>query len=633
MIVLSVNSVCFSVGARTVLDGVSFSLNEGDKLGIVGVNGAGKSTLLKIISKRTEPASGEVFIKKDTLVGMLDQNDCVNADRTPYEEMLSVMWDLSSTEKKLEELSERMRKGDPAAEGEYHRLSESFSSKGGYEYKSRIKGMLKSLGIDWQTDKKCSALSGGEKTRLALAGVLLRDPEILILDEPTNHLDTGTLKWLEEYLQTFRKTLLVVSHDRYFLDRLTTHILEIDRGKAKLYSGNYSVYVEKKKRDREIAERHYKNQQREIRRIEEYIAQQRRWNRERNIIAAESRQKMLDKMEKLERPLEEIKSITLAFHAGIKSGEDVLKVRDLSKAYGSARLFEGLSFDVHLGDRLFVIGHNGCGKSTLMKILTQRLLPDTGVCAYGYNVTPAYFDQENQNLDPSNTVLDELWNTDPALPQLKIRSALAQFGFTGDDVGKTVRVLSFGERARLTFSKLILKDANLLFLDEPTNHLDIQTKEVLEDALSNYDGTLVCVSHDRYFVSKLSDHILDFDGPDGKPIFYSGSYEQYLGYKDKLVPSADVSPETVSKSEGKRVYLDAKREMSKRRKNKARLEKAGAECERIEEELARLDEEECLNATDYVALSSLQTKKEELEEKLLALYEEIETLKTEEFSD
>ena len=323
--------------------------------------------------------------------------------------------------------------------------------------------------------------SGGQKTRLALAKILYLSPDVLVLDEPTNHLDTATLSWLEDFIRNYRKTVIVVSHDRYFLDRVTTKILDIEHGCARLYNGNYSTFVSKKKKDREIAERHYNNQQREIARIEAYIEQQRRWNRERNIIAAESRQKALDRMEKLERPKAGPDAVRLSFKAGFESGEDVMKVRSVAKSFGENHLFSDLSFEVQKGDRLFIIGHNGCGKSTLMKILMQRMYPDYGSVDYGYNLTVGYYDQENQNLSDMNTVLDELWNTDPSMNNTKVHSALALFNFTGDEVQKKVSVLSGGERARLTFSKLVLKENNLLLLDEPTNHLDISTKEVLED--------------------------------------------------------------------------------------------------------------------------------------------------------
>lgn len=624
MIVLSVNSVSFSVGADDILTDVSFSVKEGDRLGIVGVNGAGKSTLLKIITGRTEPTSGSVFLKKDASVAMLDQNEGVSGEKTPYEELQTAFGDLTNIEKRLDVLSEEMRGGSVTAEKEYHDLEERFSARGGYAYKSRIRGVLRSLGFDADSAAPCSRLSGGQKTRLALAKVLLRDPDVMILDEPTNHLDTATLKWLEDYLAQFRKTLIVVSHDRYFLDRLTTHTLDIERGKAKLYSGGYTEFVKKKKTDREIAERHYINQQREIKRIEEYIALQRKWNRERNIIAAESRQKMLDRMVRLDKPQGELKTIAMRFESGIPSGEDVLTVKDLSKSYGSHVLFSGLSFEVKRGDRLFIIGHNGCGKSTLMKILMQRIPSDTGVCAYGYNLTIGYFDQENQNLDPQNTVLDELWNTDVQMTQMKVRSALALFRFTGDDVGKRVSVLSGGERARLTFSKLILKEHNLLLLDEPSNHLDLSSKEVLEEALSDYDGTLVCVSHDRYFIDKLSTKILDFDGPDGAPFLFDGTYAQYLRFRENARSNVKAQAEAAPPAEGKQAYLDAKRSQAEKRKNKARYEKALSRAREIEERLSSIEEDEKAHESNYVRLSELHDEKQTLEEALLTLYEEIE---------
>ena len=629
MIAISCDNLGFSVGERDILSGVTFALNEGECLGIVGVNGAGKSTLLKMLCGRLAPTSGSVFLKKESRIEMLAQNDAVTGGRTPYEELLSCCEDLLAEEKRLEELSARMEAGDEQAEKQYHSAHDRFLERGGYEFRGRCAGILKSLGFKEEyTVQDVGKFSGGQKTRLALAKILFLSPDILVLDEPTNHLDASTLVWLEDFLRNYKKTVILVSHDRYFLDRVCNKILDIEHGKGRIYNGNYSAFVEKKKKDREIAERHYKNQQREIARIEAYIEQQRRWNRERNIIAAESRQKALDRMEKLERPKDGPDAIRLSFKAGFESGEDVMKVRSLAKSFGTNNLFKDLSFSVQKGDRLFIIGHNGCGKSTLMKILMQWMYPDEGAVDYGYNLTIGYYDQENQNLSENKTVLDELWDTDPSMNNTTVHSALALFNFTQDEVCKRVAVLSGGERARLTFSKLVLKENNLLLLDEPTNHLDIATKEVLEEALTDYEGTLITVSHDRYLIDKLATCILDFDGEEGKPFFFKGSYAEYKHYRalKKDAPTLETAKPIEKISKSKEQYLENKKNQAELRKMKNRLEKARKESEEIEQRLEEISELESITAADYQLLSTLCKEREELEEKLMLLYEEIEEL-------
>lgn len=628
MIAISCENIGFSVGQRDILSGVSFALNEGECLGVVGVNGAGKSTLLKILSGKLDPTSGAVYLKKDCRIEMLAQNDSVQGGRSPYEELLSCCEDLLVEEKRLEELSARMEAGDMEAQRLYHAAHDRFLERGGYEFRGRCTGILRSLGFDKDyTAKDVDQFSGGQKTRLALAKILYLSPDILVLDEPTNHLDAGTLVWLEDFIRNYRKTVIVVSHDRYFLDRVSSKILDLEHGCGKLYTGNYTAFVSKKKKDREIAERHYKNQQQQIARIEAYIEQQRRWNRERNIIAAESRQKALDRMEKLEKPKDGPSAIRMAFRAGFESGNDVMKIRSLAKGFGGHTLFKDLGFSVQKGDRLFIIGPNGCGKSTLMKILMQRLPPDDGAVDYGYNVTVGYYDQENQNLSEHNTVLDELWDQDPSMDNTTVHSALALFNFTQEEVQKCVAVLSGGERARLTFSKLVLKENNLLLLDEPTNHLDINTKEVLEEALEAYEGTVIAVSHDRYLIGKLATCILDFDGEGGKPTFFKGSYEEYRHYR--LIKKDDGAPVELPKektSKSKEQYLENKKNQAELRKMRNRLEKAQREAEKAEKDLEEIALSEERYATDYQMLSELGNKKEQLEEALLLLYEEIEEL-------
>ena len=627
MTAISLSDVCLEFGTDVILNKVSFSLNEGDKLGIVGVNGAGKSTLFKIIRGEYAPTDGSVFISKDKTVGMLEQNTGLEGENTVLDEMLASFSGLIADEERLEYLQKQLEITPSDAEliVSYTSLADRFKRAGGYEFRSRCKGILKNLGFDERFhDLKISGLSGGQKTRLALARLLITSPDILMLDEPTNHLDIETLAWLEDFLSTYRGTLLVISHDRWFLDKVTNRTLEIENTHAELYNGNYSRFVELKREMREIHERQYKNQQKEIARIEAYIEQQRRWNRERNIIAAESRQKALDRMVKIERPENLPEKIRLTFTKSGESGNDVLTVKNLAKAFPNKPLFDGVSFLVKKRDRLFIAGPNGCGKSTLIKIIADKLAADAGDFEYGYNVSVGYYDQENQNLDPDNTVLDELWNCYEGLTQTEIRSALALFLFKGDDIEKKVSVLSGGEKARLTLCKLILSKMNLLILDEPTNHLDIGSREALENALAEFDGTVIAVSHDRYFISKLATRVLDLGT---KPALdFMGSYEDYKAHRARSTPAvASSAAETVT--EAKEQYLRAKEQASEQRKLKTRMKKNAEETARLEaelEELATKLADESIQ-TDYVKVNELYTRQQEAEERLMELYEEAES--------
>ncbi|MBO5219091.1 MAG: ABC-F type ribosomal protection protein [Clostridia bacterium] len=627
MIAISLSDVSLEFGTDVILDKVSFSLNEGDKLGIVGVNGAGKSTLFKIITGEYTATDGSVYISKDKSVGMLEQNTGLEGDNTVLDEMLASFASLIADEKRLEELQAALEKTPADSEliHSYTSLADRFKRAGGYEFRSRCKGILKNLGFDERFhDLKISGLSGGQKTRLALAIQLITAPDILMLDEPTNHLDIETLAWLEEFLASYRGTLLVISHDRWFLDKVTTKTLEIENTRAELYNGNYTRYVQLKAENREIRERQYRNQQKEIARIEAYIEQQRRWNRERNIIAAESRQKALDRMVKIERPEDLPEKIRLSFTKSGESGNDVLTVKNLAKSYPDKPLFSDVSYLVKKHDRLFIAGPNGCGKSTMIKILADKLAQDAGDFEYGYNVSIGYYDQENQNLDPDNTVLDELWDCYENLTQTEIRSALALFLFKGDDIEKKVSVLSGGEKARLTLCKLILSKMNLLILDEPTNHLDINSREALEGALEQFDGTIIAVSHDRYFISKLATRVLDLGI---KPALdYMGSYEEYRAYRDKL-DQADDAPAAEVVTEAKEQYLRAKAQAADQRKLKTRMRKNAEETKKLEaelEELAAALEDESIQA-DYVKVNELYTRQSEVEERLMELYEEAES--------
>ena len=638
MISISCDNLSLSFGIDTILESVSFSLNDGDKLGIVGVNGAGKSTLFRLITGEYHADSGAVYVAKDKTVGLLEQNTGLQSDRSVYEEMLLSFPALRRMEDRIASLEAAIaayetenKPHDEAFDrlvASFAEQSEAFEAEGGYSYKNRIRAMLTQLGFGedlWSIP--IDKLSGGQKTRLALVRLLLQEPDILMLDEPTNHLDIDTLTWLEEHLRSYKKTILVVSHDRYFLDKIATKILEIEHKRGTLYNGNYSSYQEQKIKNREIEEKHYQNQQREIARIEAYIEQQRRWNRERNIIAAESRQKQLDKMVKLDRPTAAPDKIRLQFSKSGESGNDVLELNRLSKSYPGKPLFSDVSAMIRKHDHVFVYGPNGCGKSTLLKIIMDRVTPDRGDYEYGYNVTVGYYDQEQQELDEENTVLEELWSSYENLTQTEIRNTLALFLFRGDDIEKKVSVLSGGEKARLTLAKLILSKMNVLILDEPTNHLDIPSREALENALLSFDGTIIAVSHDRYFIKKLANRIFDLSA---HTLFdFRGTYEEYLAYRELKKNEAAVAdafgtvPETVSA--GKEQFLKNKADAAQRRREERARKKTAEAIAKTEAEIEEIDTEMAGEAAmDYKRLSELQIRKDELEEALLLLYEEEE---------
>ncbi len=658
MIAINVSDLTLKFGTTSVLEKVSFSLEENDKLGIIGANGSGKTSLFKLITGEYDAESGEVYISKGKTVGILSQYGAFDSDgecfcgNTALDHMYAAFPALLAAEARLSELEVLLHDtNDPkhaSYTNEYTTLHEKFMRDGGFEFRGRCRSTLLKLGFDEDSvSKDVELLSGGQKTRLALAIELCREPDILMLDEPTNHLDIETLGWLENYLIQYKKCVMVISHDRYFLDRVTNKTLAIEHHKAKLYNGNYTRSMEQRRIDREIYEKHYREQQKEIARQEAYIAQQRQWNRERNIIAAESRQKLLDKMEKLEAPEKETRGIRMKFTSAIASGNDVINIKKLTMGFGQKRLFTDLDFLVKRNDRLLIIGPNGCGKSTLIKLLLKKLSPISGRIEEGYNVEIGYYDQENQNLDESKTVLDELWDSYPNLPEQKIRSTLAWFNFFADDVYKTVGVLSGGERARLTLSKLILSHMNLLILDEPTNHLDIDSKEALEAALEEFDGTIIAVSHDRYFIEKLANRIIELK-PDGyvdSDMFdykvehegraytefreFTNARKERLAAEKNAAVSASVSQSTTyapdSALSQKELYLKNKQEAADARKKANRIKRLNEEMEKLEAELERIDEE--MNgsaATDYKKVAELDIRKTEIEERLLEIYEELE---------
>ena len=645
MIALSVNDLALRYGVVTIFENISFSIEENDRLGIVGVNGCGKSSLFKLITGEYTTDEGSIFIGRGKTVGMLAQDNAFRHTseigghpiaNTVLEQMYAAFPHLITAEHRLTELEKLLTtaKGEELDRltAEFTALNQRYISDGGLEYKSRCASFLDKLGFDKSYhEMSVSDLSGGQRTRLALARLLSQEPDILMLDEPTNHLDTATMQWLEKHLSTYKKTVILISHDRYFLDRVTNKTLEIEHHHAKLYNGNYTTYVEKKEKDREVLEHQYKNQQKEIARLEAYIAQQRAWNRERNIIAAESREKALARMTKIEKPKDAPKSIRFTFTESHESGNDVLTVKELSMGFGEHKLFRDLSFLLKKKEHLFILGPNGCGKSTLIKLLMGQLASTGGKLEFGYNVTIGYYDQENQNLDPQKTILDELWDSYPTLTQTEIRNTLALFRFTGDDIEKTVALLSGGERARLTLAKLILSKMNVLILDEPTNHLDIASREALENALAAFDGTIIAVSHDRYFVSRLATRILHLSSPDSYEDFI-GTYEEFCREQERRADAAkDGEKPKVAASAGKDEYLQAKQEAAKRRKDQKRRQFVAKEIPRLEARLVEIEAELFGDAaSDYVRAAELEDERIQTEDLLMQLYEEEEAFAKEE---
>lgn len=624
VIVLNCNNIEFAYGTEVIIQNVSFSLQESDKVGLVGVNGAGKSTLFKLITGELSQESGELFISKDLVIGYLKQNAALNSENTLWNELLEVFKELVDMEDTIKTIEKEISSATDQERlaslmKEYGRLTDRFSYMGGYEYNSRVRGVLRGLGFsDSEFDCKVNILSGGQKTRLALAKVLLEEPDILLLDEPTNHLDISAVEWLEEYLKSYKKCLLIISHDRYFLDSVTNKTIELENRISTVYNCNYSAYVKQKAVNRDIQEKHYQLQQKEIARQEAFIEQQRRWNREKNIVAAESRQKALDRMVKLEKPSALPQKIKMKFNQTVLSGNDVLEVDSVSKAYDGKILFKDLGFRIRKAERVFLLGPNGCGKSTLIKILAGRLEADSGKFSYGAKVDLGYYDQEMSDLNEENTILDEVWSANQKLVQTEVRSALASFLFTDEDVFKKISVLSGGEKSRVSMLKLIFSEANFIILDEPTNHLDINSREILEAALDDYQGTMLVVSHDRYFIDKLATRIIDIG--DNPPIDCQGNYSYYSSHFKKSAANQSNAAAVVNMSEAKQTHLATKEERSRLRKLEKQLSDTEKEIEKTENRLKEIESEMIQFATDHIKLLELSQEKQSDEHKLEELY-------------
>ena len=638
--ILSCHQISLAYGTEVILDQVSFHIEEHEKAAITGINGAGKSTLLHIISGLLAPDSGDVMIAKGKSLGYLQQYQEIDSDMTIYDALLEMRADILAVYDKMRRLEHDMKD----AEGEqleemlaaYDRLSHRFDQENGYAVRSEVTGILKGLGFaESEFDKKVSSLSGGQKTRVSLGRILLKKPDIILLDEPTNHLDLHSIAWLETFLQNYPGTVIIVAHDRYFLDKVVTKVIEIENHQSRMYRGNYSAFAAKKKQLREEQLRAWMNQQQEIRHQEAVIEKLRSFNREKSIKRAESREKMLEKIKPVERPMQVDEYMHLSLTPDVQSGSDVLFIEGLSKQFGRQKLFQEIGMDIKRGEKVALIGDNGTGKTTILKIINRLLPPDTGLIRLGSNVHIGYYDQEQQNLSMEKTIFEEISDTWPLMDRTRIRSVLAAFLFTGDDVFKSIGDLSGGERARVSLAKLMLSDANFLILDEPTNHLDIASKEILENAISAYSGTVLYVSHDRYFINCTATRILELSK--NGLASYDGNYDYYLEKKENPSFSASTGVSVAEESEkagqestSKLDYQQQKQLQSQKRKLENRIKKTEARIEEIETRLAEIDDlltQEDVY-TDPDKLIPLTKEREALDEEqlsLMQLWEELET--------
>ncbi|MDD3410930.1 MAG: ABC-F family ATP-binding cassette domain-containing protein [Eubacteriales bacterium] len=583
MIVISIQGIQKSFGVHEVLRDVTFSLQKGEKMGLVGVNGCGKTTLMRMLTGEEHPDGGAIHMSKELRLGYLAQVNDIAPTDTVWGAMLRVFEEVIAMERRLTELEHEMAAQAEHPEeamrlsGDYQRLMERFNRAEGYAYEGNIRGVLSGLGIRPDMyERAVGTLSGGERTRLSLAKLLLQKPDVLLMDEPTNHLDLEAIEWLQNFLADYKGTLLLISHDRYFLDQVCNTMGELLGGRVNKFTGNYTEYMRKRTADFEARVKAYQLQQKEIEREQAIIERYRSFNREKSIRAAESRQKRLDKLERLDRPLQE-SHVRFEFDVRRRMGEDALEVKELSKSFEGQPVFDHLNFKLRAGDRVALIGPNGVGKSTLFKILTSRLAPDKGSVKFGVNVDVGYYDQHQQDLNPSNTILDEVWNSFPSMEQAKVRGALGLFLFSGDDVFEQIGKLSGGERGRVALTKLMLKKDNLLLLDEPTNHLDMDSREVLEDALSGFPGTILAISHDRYFINRFAERVMVMS--DHGVTEYLGDFDDYLEKRDRPVPPPPPDGETVTRT-------SLARERKRDRQQSARLRELKAQVTKAEEAIA-----------------------------------------------
>ena len=630
--ILQISEISKSFGTDVILDSVSFHIEDHEKAALIGLNGAGKSTLFKIIAGELAPDSGNIIMGKDKKLGYLAQHQEFDSENTVYDEILMMKKDVLELEKNMRELEHKMKDTEGAELEDlmkrYSDASHRYELENGYAYKSEVTGVLKGLGFGEEDfGKKVNTLSGGQKTRISLAKLLLSKPDIILLDEPTNHLDLNSVAWLENYLSGISSAVLVIAHDRYFINRIAGKIIELENAKARVYMGNYDSYSEKKAMIRRSELNAWLKQQDEIRHQEEVIAKLKSFNREKSIKRAESREKMLDKVVRLDKPAGEAESMRLTLTPKYLSGNDVLTIKGLSKSYGSNTLFSDFSCLIKRGSKIAIIGDNGTGKTTLLKIIRGMVRPDAGSVTYGAKVYAGYYDQEQQVLDPEKTVFDELHDAYPDLDNTEIRNTLAAFLFTGDDVFKLIKELSGGERGRVSLAKLMLSDSNFLLLDEPTNHLDINSKEILEEAVNSYEGTVLYVSHDRYFINKTATGILNLTH--GTFVSYDGNYDYYLDKKDMTEARlfTDVKTEaSVPETAAKLDWKQQKEAEAAKRKKAALIAKIEAEIETCENRLAEIDEEMAKPelASNAYELNKLATEQNTLNDKLNELMEKWE---------
>ena len=636
MIVLSCNNLNKSFGIDSVLENVNFTVNECDKVGIIGVNGTGKTTLFKIISGIYGYDSGDIYTSKDCEIGYLEQNTNFHSENTILEEVLEVFKDVIDMEKYLRDLEHKISEESSNINSialeklmnEYSNKLEEFSDMNGYGYKSEAKGVLKGLGFsDEDMNKPINILSGGEKTRVLLGKLLLKKPTLLLLDEPTNHLDSEAIEWLEIFLKQYKGTVILISHDRYFLDQVVNRIFEIHNKKLKTYKGNYSDFIKASAIEKELELKKFEDQQKDLKKQEESIERLKAFGREKHLKRARSKEKALAKIDVLDKPEAYRKKARIEFNPSVTSGNDVLQLRDISMGYGERILFKDLNLDIYRGEKVALIGANGIGKSTLFKIIMNEIAPLSGNIKFGTNVNVSYFHQEQKTLTLDNTIIDEIWEDNKHLTQTDLRSMLGAFLFEGEEVFKKISTLSGGERARVAILKLILSNANLLLLDEPTNHLDIDSKEVLEEALSGYTGTIFTISHDRYFLNTVVDKVLVLD--ENGITEYLGNYDYYIEKKKQVQEMNNV--EVIEEKSKTQLKEEKKKEREQREaEKKNRVKRQNIEKE-IEETEAKIEEMDILLCQEEVYSNPEKSKdvsqqKASLEEKLSALYEEWESL-------
>ena len=636
--ILSCQGISKSFGEKVILEDASFHIEEREKAALIGNNGAGKTTLLRIIMEEIHADAGQVVLAKDKRIGYLAQYQDVQGHLSVYEELLSTKQYIIDMEERLRAMEVQMKN----ASGEeldrlmnsYTRLTHEFELENGYAYKSELMGVLNGLGFTEEDfTKQVATLSGGQKTRVALGKLLISKPDILLLDEPTNHLDMESIAWLETYLLNYPGAVFIVSHDRYFLDKVVTKVIEIDAGQVRMYAGNYSAYAEKKAQLRDAQYKAYLNQQREIKHQEAVIVKLKSFNREKSIKRAESREKMLNKIQRIDKPIEVQGQMRLSLEPRVVSGNDVLTVEDLAKSFPQQKLFSNISFQIKRGERVALIGNNGTGKTTMLKILNGLLDADAGSFSLGAKVQIGYYDQEHHVLHAEKTIFEEISDTYPTLTETQIRNMLAAFLFTGDDVFKVISSLSGGERGRVSLAKLMLSEANFLILDEPTNHLDIASKEILEEALNSYTGTVLYVSHDRYFINQTATRILDLTNQ--SVVNYIGDYDYYLEKKEELTekyaPSAQEATEEAKEetpSEGKLTWQQQKEEQARKRKQENELKKVEKRIEELETRDKEIDDTLVLPdvCTNVGRCAELSREKDKIQAELEELYEKWEEL-------